>query len=84
MTFPSRDDVDAAISRIEESRQTHALWLDYWDELAAHRCGDPCVWGDHVASDATEASIAGDREHQEAAIAGYDHVLDILRSMTVP
>jgi hypothetical protein len=72
-------DIEAAIARVEESRQTHVEWRDYWREYAEHSCEtDPCPW---ESTREAQAAIAGDIEHQERAIAGYDNVLAVLRRL---
>lgn len=57
---------ERAIAIIEDSRRTHVEWLVY---LAKH--------GDDLRP---YEEIAGDATHHREAVAGYDHVLEVLRS----
>lgn len=68
---PSTDEVHTAIARVEASRQTHVEWRDYWLATYCAGCED-CR---------RMAAVAGDLDHQEACIAGYDQVLGVLRSL---
>jgi hypothetical protein len=65
-------DLEAAITRIETSRQTHIEWRDYWLKLPDCRDCELCK---------ETASIAGDLEHQIRVIAEYNNVLAVLYEM---
>lgn len=74
-------DLDAAVARVEDSRQTHVLWRDYWLEYEAHRenCGAPtCPW--EAAREAQEP-IAGDLPRQVRMVEEYDNVLAALAEL---
>lgn len=61
-------DLAAAIATIEDSRQTHVTWVNYWNSVECQDC-ERCK---------QEAAIAGDREHHEQCIDGYNNVLEVL------
>lgn len=72
-------DLDAAIARVEKSRQTHVEWLDYWRAYDEHDCsGVVCPW---EATREEQTAIAGDSDHHRTAISGYDNVLAILTAL---
>jgi hypothetical protein len=78
-TLAEHGDLDKAIIRVEESRQTHIEWLSYWQELENHVCtSEPCPW--EQIREAT-AAVAGDAEHQRECIKGYDNVLAVLHGV---
>lgn len=66
-------DLYRAIATIEDSRRTHAEWLDHWRRMEAEG-HDDCA---HCIE---TARVAGGREHQERCIEEYDNVLAVLRS----
>lgn len=57
--------IDDAIAIIEESRRSHASWIEWYRQR-------PEEEGKH-------AETCGDRKWHEEAIAGYDRVLEVLR-----
>lgn len=62
---PTKQDVERAISTIEESRMTHVRWAEW--RRRGHGTDE-----DH--------QLIGDLAWHEEAIAGYDHVLTVLRA----
>lgn len=63
-----------AIATVEDSRRTHAEWLDHWRRMEAegHEDCAQCI---------ETAKVAGGREHQEKCIEEYDNVLAVLASV---
>lgn len=66
VTTPSVEDVQRAIATVENSRRTHVEWATFIESGATW---EPTA--DHV----------GDVQHHLQCIAGYDHVIAVLRSI---
>lgn len=64
-----KDEVDAAIARIEESKASHDQWAAHLTE---------CTW---CRSDKTTIRLVDSIEYQQRVSSEYEHVLEILRSV---
>lgn len=67
-THVSLEEIDQAITAIEESRDSHLGWIGH-DANSCEQC------------QAEPASSVGDDEHHQACIAKYDQVLRVLRDI---
>lgn len=64
-----------AIAVVNESRQTHVAWLEYF-EAAATSCQAAGCGRDHSA----DRTLVGDEAHHRQCIAGYDRVITTLEA----
>lgn len=72
----SADAVATAIATVEDSRRTHVEWREY---LEAEK---PTCDHEHcLAAWAERIRVAGDYDHHQRAIEGYDQVLGVLRAV---
>lgn len=69
-------DIATAIATIEDSRRTHVEWRRYLEAEQPDCDHESCqaAWAERIR-------IAGDYDHHQRAIDGYDQVLTVLRAL---
>lgn len=68
------DRIASAIAAIEQSRQTHVLWVEWYQRQAS--CQSATC--DHIALD---TRLVGDSDFHQACIERYDGVIATLRDV---
>lgn len=63
----TKDDVDEAVSYIEESLDSHTKWVDYIND-----------YPEELKESVPRVEVSGDMEHQLMCISHYEHTLAVL------